>query len=354
MVGTVGDGSQEAKADEPTAAASMGMESLRVRHRECVGAAFPNGGQSSRTSEHVRRDDAAATLQPNRWTGLELHALRLAMRMSLVDAARLVGVPINSWRQWERDGAHAVVPSLIERRLDDYLSRRAGVEIRERFLASLAGLKHPALAPTPLPMSPRPPSGSVFVWTGHEVRMLREARRMSVREFAAHLGVSDRMVSKWEAGGRNIRPRPINQQALDTSLRQADPDARERFYAALASHRPVNELTGDRSSRAGNGSPGSMNAPSCWEVVVPVRVSENQAAAITAARIAAAVGWLPGVQADGVQVRQRDQCQQGDDPYKDDAGRKRGQPGSDGHRTVMTTESSSACQVWSMPGPHTR
>ena len=40
---------------------------------------------------------------------------------------------------------------------------------------------------------------TVLQWTGREVRALREARRMSVREFAAHLGVSDRMVSKWEA-----------------------------------------------------------------------------------------------------------------------------------------------------------
>ncbi|MGH3433573.1 MAG: hypothetical protein ACRDQB_12135 [Thermocrispum sp.] len=32
---------------------------------------------------------------------------------------------------------------------------------------------------------------------------------MSVREFAQHLGVSDRMVSKWEAAGGQIRPRPV-------------------------------------------------------------------------------------------------------------------------------------------------
>ena len=58
---------------------------------------------------------------------------------------------------------------------------------------------------------------TVPYWSGREVRALREARRMSVREFAAHLGISDRMVSKWEAGGDTIRPRPLNQAALDTS-----------------------------------------------------------------------------------------------------------------------------------------
>jgi formylglycine-generating enzyme required for sulfatase activity len=52
---------------------------------------------------------------------------------------------------------------------------------------------------------------------------------MSVREFAAHLGISDRMVSKWEAGGETIRPRPLNQAALDTSLSMASPDIRSRF-----------------------------------------------------------------------------------------------------------------------------
>jgi hypothetical protein len=52
---------------------------------------------------------------------------------------------------------------------------------------------------------------------------------LSVREFAAHLGISDRMVSKWEAGGDTIRPRPLNQAALDTSLSMASSDVRNRF-----------------------------------------------------------------------------------------------------------------------------
>src|SRR5258705_4841199 len=69
----------------------------------------------------------------------------------------------------------------------------------------------------------------VPLWSGREVRALREARRMSVREFAAHLGVSDRMVSKWEAGGDIIRPRPLNQSALDTSLALASVEVKDRF-----------------------------------------------------------------------------------------------------------------------------
>jgi Helix-turn-helix domain len=70
-------------------------------------------------------------------------------------------------------------------------------------------------------------------WTGAEVRLLRHARRMSVRQFARHLGVSDRMISKWEAGGAGIRPRPVNQAALDQSLRQCTPFERNRFDGAI-------------------------------------------------------------------------------------------------------------------------
>ncbi|MGO1055602.1 SUMF1/EgtB/PvdO family nonheme iron enzyme [Crossiella sp. CA198] len=62
-----------------------------------------------------------------------------------------------------------------------------------------------------------------------EVRALREAKRMSIREFASHLGVSERMISKWEAGRENIHPRPVNQAALDTCLSRSDPDTQARF-----------------------------------------------------------------------------------------------------------------------------
>lgn len=58
---------------------------------------------------------------------------------------------------------------------------------------------------------------------------------MSLREFARHLGVSDRMVSKWEAGGENIVPRPVNQEALDTSLAKCSEEVQTRFTMLLAS-----------------------------------------------------------------------------------------------------------------------
>jgi transcriptional regulator with XRE-family HTH domain len=70
-------------------------------------------------------------------------------------------------------------------------------------------------------------------WSGFESRALRQALRLSVREFADHLGASARTVSNWEADGRRIQPRPVWQAALDTALRQATDEARARFELLL-------------------------------------------------------------------------------------------------------------------------
>jgi len=72
-------------------------------------------------------------------------------------------------------------------------------------------------------------------WTRTEIRALRLARRMSVREFADHLGVSPRVVSKWETAEAPAHPRSVNQAALDTSLRRAEDGVRARFALHVAS-----------------------------------------------------------------------------------------------------------------------
>jgi formylglycine-generating enzyme required for sulfatase activity len=41
------------------------------------------------------------------------------------------------------------------------------------------------------------------------------------------------MVSKWEAGGPEVRPRPHNQMALDVSLARSHPEVTERFWQAV-------------------------------------------------------------------------------------------------------------------------
>lgn len=86
------------------------------------------------------------------------------------------------------------------------------------------------------------PSGSepgsmpeVDTWTGAEARLLRMvALRLSVRDFADHLGVSARTISKWEHAGASREPRPHMQAILDTALSRADTAARSRFDAAVA------------------------------------------------------------------------------------------------------------------------
>ncbi|MEU8086028.1 helix-turn-helix domain-containing protein [Micromonospora sp. NPDC049101] len=75
---------------------------------------------------------------------------------------------------------------------------------------------------------------TVQAWTGRETRALRQALRMSIRDFAQNLGVSERTVSKWEAGREAVRPRPEMQAALDTALSRAGGQAADRFASATS------------------------------------------------------------------------------------------------------------------------
>lgn len=70
---------------------------------------------------------------------------------------------------------------------------------------------------------------TVQTWTGAEIKGLRMAKRMSLKEFAAHLGISERQISNWEKAGEDITPRPVNQAALDTCLARSDPETQARF-----------------------------------------------------------------------------------------------------------------------------
>lgn len=61
---------------------------------------------------------------------------------------------------------------------------------------------------------------------------------MSQRQFAEHLGVSDRAVAKWESGGSSYNPRPETQALLDTALERATPEESERFQTSGARTEP--------------------------------------------------------------------------------------------------------------------
>ena len=52
-------------------------------------------------------------------------------------------------------------------------------------------------------------------WTGREAAALRHARRMSVRAYAARLGVTVSTVANWDSRGEQARLRTDTQQLLD-------------------------------------------------------------------------------------------------------------------------------------------
>ena len=73
------------------------------------------------------------------------------------------------------------------------------------------------------------PVTTVDRWTGREAKLLRQALRLSIRDFAAHLGVGTRTVNKWEARQADITPLPYMQEVLDTALSRASDEAKARF-----------------------------------------------------------------------------------------------------------------------------
>jgi hypothetical protein len=81
----------------------------------------------------------------------------------------------------------------------------------------------------------------VTVWSGREAHALREALRMSIDDFAAHLGASRRAVARWNAAPA-VRLRWDMQRALDRALAAAPSEARQRMRALLAAAR--DERTG--------------------------------------------------------------------------------------------------------------
>jgi len=78
-------------------------------------------------------------------------------------------------------------------------------------------------------------------WTGREAKLLREALRLSIRDFAARLGIGVRTINKWEARQADITPLPHMQEVLDTALARASDGAKARFAAATRADVPEHE-----------------------------------------------------------------------------------------------------------------
>lgn len=107
---------------------------------------------------------------------------------------------------------------------------------------------------------------TVNQWSGRETRLLRHALRLTVRTFAEDLGVCVRTVSKWEAVGAGLTPRPELQAALDTMLRRSTVEDRERFHAVFGG-------AARRDGPAGSGGAGAGLAVATteaeWEPITP-------------------------------------------------------------------------------------
>ncbi|MGH3838642.1 MAG: helix-turn-helix domain-containing protein [Pseudonocardiaceae bacterium] len=73
---------------------------------------------------------------------------------------------------------------------------------------------------------------TVQCWTGAETKALRQAMRLSIRAFAAHLGVDARTVNKWEARGATITLLPDTQALMDTALSRVPEEVKTRFTQA--------------------------------------------------------------------------------------------------------------------------
>jgi hypothetical protein len=79
-------------------------------------------------------------------------------------------------------------------------------------------------------------------WSGLEATLLRKALRLSLRGFAAKVGVAQRTVSNWAKLGRQIHLHLDSQALLDTMLSRADDEAHRRFTALLAEHGAIASL----------------------------------------------------------------------------------------------------------------
>ena len=84
-------------------------------------------------------------------------------------------------------------------------------------------------------------------WTGREAKILRDALRLSQRDFAKRLGVSRTTVGEWEKRGEDITLSTDSQAMLDTLLTMADQEGQDRFAQGLDScraHRRIGVVAG--------------------------------------------------------------------------------------------------------------
>ncbi len=106
------------------------------------------------------------------------------------------------------------------------------------------------------------PMVTVARWTGAETKALRQAMRLSIRAFAAHLGVDARTVNKWEARGNTITLLPDTQALLDTALSRAPEEVKTRFTQTVGNSEQEQGTTANSSFPSG--SPRASQTATQW------------------------------------------------------------------------------------------
>jgi len=183
-------------------------------------------------SEHV--DSARRDL------GWQLTAARHAARLTQVELAERVGCPRSTLanietgkesggrRFWDRADRELAAGGVLVKAykalhglVDEHLRQRAmqhrTAQARARGLTCGCGLV-------------------VGRWTPRDVRALREAMRLPVRDFSRRMGVSIATVTAWERHGRAKPVSLAAQAALDAALKLADRDVRGRFIQLRADY----------------------------------------------------------------------------------------------------------------------
>lgn len=118
-------------------------------------------------------------------------------------------------------------------------------------------------------------------WTGRESHALREAMRLSQRDFANELGISAKSISNWESGGAEFVPRPESQAILDTKLRQVSDEVRARFELILAIV-PTEDRAEPETDEGVTGGEDSGHHSGEDSEIEPIRTRENLLRIVTA------------------------------------------------------------------------
>lgn len=110
---------------------------------------------------------------------------------------------------------------------------------------------------------------TVQCWTGAETKALRQAMRLSIRAFAAHLGIDARTINKWEARHTTIILRPHTQALMDTALARAPEEVKTRFTQIVRSAQQKQHDNKAQSAAPAQHAPHAEPAPGADSLTPP-------------------------------------------------------------------------------------